>query len=76
MHSALQGLIVGLAIALLLLGFEYMAINKAVNERAKKYNRKPEFDVTDRRRMNSMMRFAFMLPFGFAAIFWIVSFAQ
>jgi hypothetical protein len=76
MNMALQGLLVGLAIAVALLLFEYLAINKAVNERAKKYNRKPEFDVTDRRRMNSMMRFAFMLPIGFAAIFWIVSFAQ
>ena len=48
MDSALQGLLIGLAIAVLLLVFEYMMINKAVNERAKKYNRKPEFDVTDR----------------------------
>jgi hypothetical protein len=76
MQMALQGLLVGLGIGLLLLMFEYMMINKAVNERAKKYNRKPEFDVTDRRRMNSMMRFAFVLPFGFAIIFWIISFGQ
>ena len=76
MQLALQGLFVGLGVAVLLLIFEYVMISKAVNERAKKYNRKPEFDVTDRRRLNSMMRFAFLLPFGFAIIFWIVSFAQ
>jgi len=76
MNMALQGLLVGLGIALVLLIFEYLMISKEVNERAKKYNRKPEFDVTDRRRMNSMMRFAFVLPFGFAIIFWIISFAQ
>jgi hypothetical protein len=76
MQAALQGLVVGLAIGIALLAFEYVMINKSVTERAKKYNRKPEFDVTDRRRMQSMARFAFLLPFGFALIFWIVSFAQ
>lgn len=76
MDSALQGLLIGLAIAVLLLVFEYMMINKAVNERAKKYNRKPEFDVTDRRRMHSMLRFAFVLPIGFAVVFWMISFAK
>lgn len=76
MEFALQGLVVGLAVGIALLLFEYVSINKQVAERAKKYNRKPEFDVTDRRRMHSMMRFAFVLPFGFALIFWIISFAR
>jgi uncharacterized BrkB/YihY/UPF0761 family membrane protein len=76
MDSALRGLLIGLAISAALLIFEYMMINKAVHERAKKYNRKPEFDVTDRRRMHSMLRFAILLPIGFAVIFWIVSFAR
>ena len=75
MELALKGLAVGFAIGIALLVFEYTMISKAVNERAKKYNRKPEFDVTDRRRMHSMVRFALILPFGFAAVFWIVSFA-
>jgi hypothetical protein len=72
MQSALHGLLVGLAIGVALLVFEYMAINRAVTERAKKYNRKAEFDVTDRRRMHSMLRFAIVLPVGFAAGFWLV----
>ena len=76
MDSALHGLIIGLAIGAALLIFEYMMINKAVNERAKKYNRKPEFDVTDKRRMHSMLRFAVLLPIGFAVGFWILSFAR
>ena len=75
MDSALHGLLIGLAIGAALLAFEYMMISKAVNERAKKYNRKPEFDVTDRRRMHSMLRFAVLLPLGFAVGFWIISFA-
>jgi uncharacterized BrkB/YihY/UPF0761 family membrane protein len=76
MDSALHGLLIGLAIGAVLLIFEYMMINKAVKERAKKYNRKPEFDVTDKRRMHSMLRFAVLLPFGFAIGFWIISFAK
>ena len=76
MHPALQGLLVGIGVGLALLVFEYMMISKAVNERAKKYHQKPELDVTDKRRLHSMMRFALVLPIGFAAIFWIISFAQ
>ena len=76
MPPALKGLLIGLAIGAGLLIFEYMMINKAVQERARKYNRKPEFDVTDKRRMHSMLRFAVLLPLGFAAGFWIISFAQ
>lgn len=76
MQSALNGLLIGLAVGAALLIFEYVMINKTVQERAKKYNRKPEFDVTDKRRMHSMLRFAILLPLGFAVVFWIISFAQ
>ncbi|HUQ74280.1 MAG TPA: hypothetical protein VM183_06090 [Burkholderiales bacterium] len=72
MQSALHGLIVGFGLGALLLLFEFVMLNKAVNERAKKYNRKPEFDVTDRRRMHSILRFALVLPIGFAAAFWLL----
>jgi uncharacterized BrkB/YihY/UPF0761 family membrane protein len=76
MQSALNGLLIGFAVGAVLLIFEYVMINKAVQERAKKYNRRPEFDVTDKRRMHSMLRFAVLLPLGFAVVFWIISFAQ
>ena len=72
MQSALQGLALGFALGLGLLVFEYVALNKQANERAKKYNRKAEFDVTDRRRMHSMARFALVLPIGFAIAFWLI----
>jgi hypothetical protein len=72
MQSALHGLAVGFALGLGLLIFEYVALNRAANERAKKYNRKAEFDVTDRRRMHSMARFALVLPIGFAVGFWLI----
>jgi hypothetical protein len=43
-----------------------------VNERAKRFNRKAEFDVTERRRMATIMRFAVVLPIGFAVAFWLI----
>lgn len=73
MHPALQGALVGLGIGLLLVAFEYFALNRQVNERAEKYNRKAEFDITERRRMHTIFRFALVLPLGFAAAFWLVS---
>ena len=72
MHPALQGALIGLALGLLLVAFEYFALNRMANERAKKFNRKAEFDVTDRRRMHTIFRFALVLPIGFAAAFWLM----
>jgi len=70
MHPALQGALIGFAIGAVLVFFEYAMINKAVNERAKKYNRKAEFDMTDRRRMATILRFGLILPAAFALGFW------
>jgi hypothetical protein len=72
MHPALQGALIGLGIGAVLVLFEFIFINKAVNERAKKLNRKAEFDGTERRRMSTILRFALVLPVGFAFIFWWV----
>jgi hypothetical protein len=73
MHPAIQGAIFGVVIGLALVLFEYTALNKAVNERAKKLNRKAEFDVTERRRIAAVVRFAIFLPPGFALGWWLVS---
>jgi hypothetical protein len=70
MHPAIEGALIGAAIGAVLTLFEYLMISKAVNERAKRYNRKAEFDVTDRRRIATISRFAAVLPFAFAAGFW------
>ena len=45
MNPVIQGALIGLGIGVFLFIFEYMALNKQVNERAKKYNKKPEFDI-------------------------------
>ena len=70
MDPALKGLLIGLGVGLFFIIFEYLALNKAVNERAKKLNRKAEFDVTEKRRMATIARFAALLPLAFAFFFW------
>ncbi|HZE60500.1 MAG TPA: hypothetical protein VE085_08090 [Burkholderiales bacterium] len=72
MHPALQGALVGLGIGVALLIFEYMALNKQVNERAKKYNKAPEFDVTEKRRLATIRNFVPILVIGFAVGSWII----
>ncbi len=73
MHPAIEGALIGAGVALFLVGAEYLLLKRAVNERAQRYKRKAEFDVTEKRRMSSMWRFAILLPIGFALGFWLVS---
>jgi len=72
MNPVIEGALIGLGIGVLLVIFEYMMLSQQVNERAKKLNRKAEFDITERRRMTTILRFAAILPFGFAAAFWLI----
>ncbi len=73
MHPAIEGALVGTGIALFLVAAEYFLLRQAVNQRAERLKRKAEFDVTERRRMTSMTRFALVLPFAFALGFWMVA---
>jgi hypothetical protein len=73
MHPAVEGALVGVGIALFLIVAEYFLLRQAVNERADRFKRKAEFDVTERRRMTSMTRFALVLPFAFALGFWMLA---
>ena len=73
MHPAIEGALIGAGIGAFLVGAEFLLLRHAVNERAARFKRKAEFDVTERRRMMSMWRFAVLLPVGFAVGFWLVS---
>jgi hypothetical protein len=73
MHPAIQGALIGTGIGFLLVAAEYLLLRKGVNERAARFHRKAELDVTERRRISSMTRFALLLPAAFALGFWIVS---
>jgi hypothetical protein len=72
MHPAIEGALIGTGVGFFLVATEYLLLRKAVNERAQRFKRKAEFDVTERRRMTSMTRFAIILPAAFALGFWIV----
>ncbi|HZD20609.1 MAG TPA: hypothetical protein VE325_08055 [Burkholderiales bacterium] len=72
MNPVVEGALIGLGIGVALVFFEYLLLSQAVNERAKKLNRRAVFDVTERRRMTTIMRFALVLPVGFAAAFWLI----
>ncbi|HYX64485.1 MAG TPA: hypothetical protein VE935_09720 [Burkholderiales bacterium] len=72
MHPVVEGALIGAGIGFFLVATEYLLLNRAVNERAKRFKRKAEFDITERRRMTSMTRFAVLLPIGFALGFWLL----
>ncbi len=72
MEMALQGALIGLALALVLVAAEYILLSKAAKERAKVLHREPKLEEMERRRIASMARFAVILPFGFAFFFWLI----
>ena len=72
MHPALEGLIVGFALAAVLVGAEYLLLRRESVERAQRFKKKVEFDDTQRRRLRSLMRFCVVIPVGFAAAFWLM----
>jgi hypothetical protein len=72
MDAALQGFLIGLAIAAFLLLAEYLLLNQASKARAKRVKAMPKFDDTERRRMQTMLRFSLVVPPAFAAFFWLI----
>jgi len=73
MHPAVEGFIIGLALAVLLVGAEYLLQRKAARERSEQFKVKLELDETQRRRINSLMRFCLFVPPAFAVAYWLVS---
>jgi len=72
MHAALQGGLIGLAIAAFLVVFEYMSTKKLVEERAAAKHQKPEWEPSDRSRVRAVVNYAIFVPPGLAAIFWLL----
>jgi hypothetical protein len=70
MHVALQGLLIGAGLAVVLIIFEYMAIGREVAERSKRLARKVEWDSNQKSRMRGMMTFGFVLPIAGAVAGW------
>jgi hypothetical protein len=72
MHAALEGLLVGAALAALLVGAEYYLQRKEAIERAQRLKRAVELDQDQRRRISNMVRFAIFIPPAFAAAWWLM----
>ena len=73
MNSGLKGLLIGLALGVALIVFEYLAAQKSAAVRAKKMAQKQELNQDERVRIRNMMTFGLvMVPIISAAIFWLM----
>jgi hypothetical protein len=64
MHIALKGLLIGAALAVILVVFEYMAIQREVAARSKRVAKKVDWDSNQISRMRGMMTFGVALTIG------------
>ena len=75
MNSGLKGLLIGLALGIGMIIFEYLAAQKNAAERAKKMAQKQELNQDERVRIRNMMTFGLIaIPLLTAAIFWLMDF--
>jgi hypothetical protein len=72
MHIALQGALIGIALGVFLVVFEYYAVKRTVEERARDRHQKPQFEPTDRKRVRTVLNFAFLIPPAFALAAWLI----
>jgi hypothetical protein len=73
MNIWLQGALVGVALAAILIIFEYMAITREVAERSKRVAKKVDWDSNQKSRIRGMMSFGVILPIGCAIGAWLLS---
>ena len=73
MNIWLQGALVGAVLAVILIIFEYGAINREIAERSKRLARKVDWDSNQKSRMRGMMTFGAVLPIGCAIGAWLIS---
>jgi hypothetical protein len=73
MNIWLQGALVGAGIAVVLIVFEYLAIQREVAERSKRLAKKVDWDSNQKSRMRGMMKFGVALPIGFAIGAWLLA---
>ncbi|TMH88569.1 MAG: hypothetical protein E6H47_07365 [Betaproteobacteria bacterium] len=72
MYIALQGALIGLGVALVLIAVEYMHLRKLARERAERRHVPAELDDTERRRLASLVRFCVFVPPAFAISYWLL----
>jgi hypothetical protein len=72
MPIALKGLLIGAAIAVILIIFEYVAITREVAERSKRVAKKVPWDSNQESRLRGMITFGIALTIGGAIGAWWV----
>jgi len=72
MNIWLQGALAGAGLAIVLIVFEYMAIQREIAERSKRLAKKVDWDSNQKSRMRGMMTFGFILPIGGAIGAWLI----
>lgn len=71
MHIAIQGALIGLGIAILVIGLDYALIRSVAARRALAKKRKVELEPSERRRLMATTRFALLfLPIAGAFVGW------
>ena len=73
MNIFLQGFLIGIGLAAVLIIFEYTAIKREVAERSKRIAKKVEWDSNQVSRMRGMATFGAVLPFGCSIGAWLIS---
>lgn len=72
MNIVVQGALIGVAVGVFLVIFEYYAVKRSVEERATLRQKKPEFEPTDRKRIQTVLNFSFFIPPAFALGAWLL----
>jgi hypothetical protein len=72
MNIWLEGALAGAGLAVVLIVFEYMAINREVAERSKRVAKKVDWDSNQISRMRGMISFGLVLPVGGAIGAWLI----
>lgn len=73
MNPALEGGLIGLGVAIILYGLEYYLLKKQAGERAVRQHRTGAvFDETEKARLHSVGRMCAVVPFFFAAMYWLI----
>jgi hypothetical protein len=72
MNIWLQGALAGAGLAVVLIIFEYSAIQREIAERSKRLAKKVDWDSNQKSRMRGMISFGLILPIGGAIGAWLI----
>jgi hypothetical protein len=71
-HALLSGGVVGAGAGVLLFFIEYLLMLGAAKSRVKRAGQPVKLNDIEKRRLGAVGRFCLLLPFAFAAGFWVI----